>query len=284
MSWTNYHCHTQFCDGKADIEAFVEQAIAIGMPVLGFSAHGPVPYASGWNMKKEDLPAYFEMLEKYKIKYADSITLFTGMEVDFIKGKCNARDEIFQHEALDFKIGSIHYLGNLNDGTPWTLDGSRQEWEKGMNEIFGGDVFNIVKTFTQQSIEMIELGGFDIVGHIDKTFQHGFRYFNADHPKFIRYTLEILEAAKTHNKIVEINTKSFERMGFFYPNQIFFKRIKEMNIPITINSDTHHPLLLTAGIQKAAKLLLEVGINETYEFINREWIPCKLTEKGILLS
>ena len=49
MILTNYHTHTNFCDGKEEPETMVQEAIACGLSVLGFSGHSIYPFASDWD-------------------------------------------------------------------------------------------------------------------------------------------------------------------------------------------------------------------------------------------
>ena len=44
MILTNYHAHTNFCDGKESPEAMVREAIACGFQIFGFSAHSIHPF------------------------------------------------------------------------------------------------------------------------------------------------------------------------------------------------------------------------------------------------
>ena len=46
----NFHTHTQFCDGHANMEEFVTEAIAMGFQHLGFSPHSYIPIESPCNM------------------------------------------------------------------------------------------------------------------------------------------------------------------------------------------------------------------------------------------
>ncbi len=283
MHWTNYHCHSLYCDGKARMEDFVLEAIKIGMPILGFTGHGPVPFKSVWNMTADDLPKYLDDVQGLKEKYADKITILSGLEIDYVEGELNAKSEIFNC-GLDFKIGSLHYLNTFEDGSRFTIDGPPAEWQAGLTQLYDNNVFNVVEDFKRQSIDMIELGGFEILGHMDKTFQHGHKHFPIDHPQYIAAITDILKSASENDIVVEINTKSHERLGFLYPHVQFFKTLKSFDIPVTINSDSHHPLLLTSGMEFAANALLEAGINETYEFSNGNWVACALDKKGIALK
>ena len=44
MLKTNYHSHSEFCDGKGKLEDYVKSAISKGFDVFGFSGHAPLPF------------------------------------------------------------------------------------------------------------------------------------------------------------------------------------------------------------------------------------------------
>lgn len=283
MSWTNYHCHTPFCDGQSEIEAIILAAIHNNDSIIGFSAHGPVPFKSDWNIENSDLQSYYNQLSSLKKKYAGKIEVYAGIEADYIEDKLNAHSESLFPENLDYKISSLHYVGALDNGTPWAVDTPWEEWTEGLQQIYQNNTDAVVSDFTRQSIKMMEEGGFDIVGHIDKIFQNGHQHFDKDHKHYRNCVTDMLKAAKENDLIVEINTKSFESLRFFYPHQSFFAILKQLNIPVTINSDAHSTDRLHSGLSIAAEHLLANGINETVELINGGWKYCQLTKNGIVI-
>lgn len=283
MLWTNYHCHTQYCDGRDVAEAFVKAAIEKKISRLGFSSHAPVPFSSEWNMNKADLPQYMQEIQQLKEKYRNEIEILMGLEVDYIKDVFEPQDRHIQGLPLDFKIASIHYLGYLRDGKPWSVDGPNELFDEGIKTIFGGSIKAFAKQFTEVSCEMMNRGGFDIVGHIDKMFQHGSRYHAVDEPWYKSLVGQLIETAKANGVIVEINTKSYFKLGFFYPHQYFFNVLKTFNLPVTINSDTHDPDKIDLAFSEAAVALKQAGIHHVVEFVNGNWEQRALTKKGVLV-
>ncbi|MEL6846638.1 MAG: PHP domain-containing protein, partial [Bacteroidota bacterium] len=84
MSWTNFHSHSHFCDGKGSPEEQVKSAIEKGMASFGFSSHCPVPFETSWAMKASALPEYLRETRRLQTSYADQIELYVGLEVDYI--------------------------------------------------------------------------------------------------------------------------------------------------------------------------------------------------------
>lgn len=283
MSWTTYHCHTPYCDGQSDMESFILKAIQNQDSVMGFSTHGPVPFDSDWNITVKDLVEYYEVISKFKKKYTDKITIYSGIEADYVEGLQNANSETLLPDNLDYKIGSLHYMGNLEKDKAWAIDSDYDEWEEGLKILYQNNTDHLIKDFTRQSLQMMDEGGFDILGHVDKVFQNGHLHFDENHPIFRDCVVEMLHAAKENDLIVEINTKSYESMGFFYPHQSFFTILKQLNLPVTINSDAHSIDRMYSGLSEAAEHLLAEGITETVELVNGSWKYCQLTKEGIII-
>ena len=269
---TNYHCHTQYCDGASTAEEMVLAAINAGFPALGFSSHAPVPFETCWTMPANKSEEYTCELVRLQALYSEKIQIYRGLEVDYIKDEVSVKSDHIQKFNSDFHIGSIHFMSTLVvGGERWAIDGSTEEFKIGLDQIYGGDIKRLVKDFIDQSVAMMELGGFDIVGHIDKIYQHGCDYFSIDDKWYRDAIISLLEVAKAQDQIVEINTKHHHIKDFFFPHQDFIKDLKRLNIPVQVNSDCHQKEMMTAAYPLAYSLLKAVGIKEERILLNGKW-------------
>ena len=105
-----FHSHTQFCDGHATMENFVEAAIRNGFSHYGFSPHSPVPIESPCNMSMESVPAYLAEFERLRNLYGDRIRLYASMEIDWLGPQWGPSNDYFQALPLDYRIGSVHFI------------------------------------------------------------------------------------------------------------------------------------------------------------------------------
>lgn len=276
--WTNYHSHCTFCDGRESMEQFIKYAIAKGVKRYGFSSHAPIPFDTHWNMRIDDFEDYISEFQRLKLKYDGKIELFLGLEIDYIINCTNAQNEIFQNNNLDYKIGSIHYLDQLNDGSYCSIDGNFRDFYRGMNELYDGDMRKVTRRYYEISKMMVETGGFDIVGHLDKITLHGTRFadFDISASWYIDLFADYLQLIKQKNLIVEINTKSLIDKGITFPDKQFFPMLKDMQIPITVNSDCHYPSKVIDGFAETYTELKRVGFTETYQLIDGSWQPEKV--------
>src|SRR5688572_28869408 len=127
--WTNYHTHSNYCDGKENPEKYIEQAIKLKMPALGFSSHAPLPFDCLWSMPSESLDDYHTFLDNAKKN--PLIEIYKGLEVDYIPGVISPADFSAQ---LDYTIGSVHFVEQFNNGIGWEIDGPHLLFLQGLEE------------------------------------------------------------------------------------------------------------------------------------------------------
>ncbi|MDL2221101.1 histidinol-phosphatase [Parabacteroides sp. OttesenSCG-928-N08] len=276
MQLSNYHSHTTFCDGRSAPEDFVKFALSNRFHTYGFSAHSPLPFETFWNMSPSDLPEYLQEIQRLKEKYADKITLYTGMEIDYLDESYNASIPYFREMPLDYRIASIHYLpasDRLSIDNVACVDGPLEEFREAMNGFFGGDIRRFVVRYYESVMRMIQAGGFDIVGHIDKIFQNGqfIEGFDMDAGWYKELLRACLEEAAKQGLMVEINTKNLNNKRETFPNQRFLPWLFELKIPVMVNSDCHYPHLVNDGREEAFELLKQAGFTSTRELINGVW-------------
>lgn len=254
----NFHSHTQYCDGRASMEMFAHEAVEQGFSHYGFSPHSPIPIESSCNMLDIDVPAYLEEASRIKEMFCDSNTKFyASMEIDYLGKDWGPAHDFFQELHLDYRIGSVHFipcqLGEMID-----IDGSHDNFDKKMERYFGGDIRYVVETYYANAIEMVNAGGFDLIGHFDKIGNNASHYSpNIEENSWYQALVSDLIDAIIAKKItVEINTKAWDKYNRFFPHQRYWQRLVNEQVPIIINSDAHYPNLINAN-RNDAMILLE---------------------------
>ena len=96
------HMHTTYCDGLDPAETMVLSAIEKGLAVAGISGHSFTPHDQCYCMSREGTERYIEEICALKQKYADSITLLLGTELDIYAD--------IDLNPYDYYIGSVHYI------------------------------------------------------------------------------------------------------------------------------------------------------------------------------
>ncbi|MDD3322345.1 MAG: histidinol-phosphatase [Paludibacter sp.] len=283
MYWSNYHSHCTFCDGRSSMETFIQFAIAKNVRNYGFSSHAPLPFLTKWTMLESDLPDYQTEFKRYKEKYKDKINIFQGLEIDYMEEFPTFINNVLKDKKFDYLISSIHYLDKIADRKYLAIDGPFDEFDNGLMTLFHCDIKAAVYRYYEAINQMIDKGGFDIVGHVDKIALHGQYYRDFDF-KALWYTNlfgDVLEKIKKKGLILEINTKSLLDKGVTYPNQYYYSLINELKIPIMVNSDCHYPDLITNGFKETYTELKRVGFKTLQQLVDGKWQGVEFDENGL---
>lgn len=272
MNLTNYHSHCSFCDGRAPFEEFVKEAISQGFYSYGVSSHAPLPFPTQWTMEWEQMEAYLDEFKNLRSKYADEIELYVGLEIDYLNEESNPSVARFTELPLDYRIGSVHLLYDAA-GEVVDIDCSPAVFKERVDRHFNGDVLRVVRMYFDRLFRMVELGGFDILGHADKMHYNASCYHPGllDEPWYEALMKDYFSLVASRGYLVEINTKAYDSLGTFYPNSRYWELMKEYQIKILVNSDAHYPERINAGRIEALRLLQAKGFATVAELHQGSW-------------
>lgn len=281
MQLSNYHSHCTFCDGRSTPEDFVKFAISHGFRAYGFSSHSPLPFETFWNMSKGDMPEYLAEIDRMKQKYSDRLEIYVGLEIDYLDETYNASIPYFREMPLDYRIGSVHFLPiayPLTEENMVCIDGSFNDYKAAVERQYGGAIQKLVAQYFNSTMEMVEAGGIDIVGHIDKIYMNGQKYegFDFDADWYQTPFNDCLHLIAEKGFMVEINTKNFSKKQETYPRIDYLHRLAKLNIPVMVNSDCHYPDLVNDGRAEVFELLEKAGFTSTRELIKGSWEDVKI--------
>lgn len=276
MQLSNYHSHCTFCDGRSAPEDFVKFAISHGFRAYGFSSHSPLPFETFWNMSKEDMPEYLAEITRLKKKYSEQLEIYVGLEIDYLNETYNASIPYFRELPLDYRIGSIHFLPVselLLEENMVCIDGPFIDYEQGVENYFEGNVGRLVKRYFDSTLQMIEAGGIDIVGHMDKIYMNGYQCkdFSFDATWYQEPFNACLDLIAEKGLMVEINTKNLRKKQQIFPHKEYLSCLLDRKIPVMVNSDCHYPDLVNDGRTEAFTLLKNLGFKSTRELVKGEW-------------
>ena len=272
MNLTNYHSHCSFCDGRAPLEEFVKEAIRQGFYSYGVSSHAPLPFPTRWTMEWEQMEAYFDEFKNLRSKYADEIELYVGLEIDYLNEESNPSVARFTELPLDYRIGSVHLLYDAA-GEVVDIDCSPAVFKERVDRHFNGDVLRVVRMYFDRLFRMVELGGFDILGHADKMHYNASCYHPGllDEPWYEALMKDYFSLVASRGYLVEINTKAYDSLGTFYPNSRYWELMKEYQIKVLVNSDAHYPERINAGRMEALRLLQAKDFATVAELHQGSW-------------
>ncbi len=280
--WTNFHTHSNFCDGKSTFTEHVKKAKELGVAILGFSSHAPLPFDCKWCMNSTELANYLAALDETRHKNPE-IEIYTGLEVDFIPGVVGPRTFA---QSLDYTIGSIHFVDRYADGKHWEIDGLHTEFLNGLEKIFNNDYKKAFSRYYELTRQMI--GTTDcptVIGHLDKMkIQNPNNLFFNESESWYQYQIkETIAAIQKTNSIVEVNTRGIyqKKTTSTYPSPWILDLIHKAEIPITLNSDAHHCDDLVNQFEATADQLTDIGFKKIHILHHGEWKPFTFNKKGI---
>jgi histidinol-phosphatase (PHP family) len=268
------HTHTLFCDGAGTVEDYCASAAAKGFSVIGFSAHAPLDLQTGWHLPMARFEAYREAVRAAQKKWAGTLAVYLGLEADYIEGISSPGQWNQKEYGLDYVIGSVHYIPTPQGGL-YEVDGDAQSFHRLVTGHFDGDALEVARVYYHCVEQMIQAGGFDILGHFDliKKNNRDNTWFSLDNAVY-RQALEaaaavVREAAAERPFAVEVNTGAIARGSFpdTYPSLAAMRMMA--GVPFIITADAHNPNHLGVGYDLAIVNLREAGRMESAFFEGR---------------
>jgi histidinol-phosphatase (PHP family) len=261
--YANFHTHARYCDGQGELKDYVQAALELNFEALGFSCHNPLPFPCTWTMAPESLSDYLQAAEELKKSHGHRLELLLGLEIDYIPGLISPASPRFRELGLDFTIGSVHFLGQLADGSRWTVDGPAAELAEGVAASFAGDMREAVRRYYELVAEMVTVSPPDMLGHFDlikKNNREG-RLFSEEEDWYRACVQDALNAVARSGVVLEVNTGGLFRntSGALYPSAWIITECLERNIPLIVNSDAHKPGDLDGCFARTYALLSELG-------------------------
>lgn len=254
----DYHIHTKRCrHASGELEEYLQEAYKKNIEEIGFSDHCPYLRTIKNSVDLSTVAMPLSELKDYvrdvkKLAKNSKIPIKLGLEVDFFKNDFRIFDYLNEYQ-FDYFIGSVHFIDD------WGFDQEEfQELFKKTNpEEFYKKYFHHIQLMAQSNL-------FDIVGHFDLPKKFGYLYpSNLD--KLLEKTLKIV---KQHNMAVELNTSGkfkANKLGY-YPEPKILKKCYELDIPLTLGSDSHVSENVGRDFVEAKKLLFSIGYKKIVRF------------------
>lgn len=251
---TNYHTHTTWCDGAATPREMVEAALAKGFDAIGFSSHAMLPGDMlDWPLTAEKLPRYAAEIRSLAAEYAGRIKIILGVEADYLPGEAEASKAVYSAVALDYMIGSMHFL-RAPDGAIANIDKSPESFVEDVKAHFGGDSRAFAKAYFAAERDMVRNSDFDIVGHPDliRKFNNRLHWLDESAPWYVAELEATADAIAASGKIVEVNTGGISRgwMDDAYPSPLFRSLLRARGVRFVLSADAHAPNALDCAFDR----------------------------------
>ena len=217
----NYHTHTTRCHHARGTEReYIEQALANGIKILGFSDHSiqimDRPGAQNHRMAPEEIADYCQVLEALRSEYAGRIQLHIGFEMEYYPRFFRNTMNYMKEYPIEYLILGQHFLGNEDGG----YTGAPTEDEK------------ILAQYVDQTLEGLYTGAFTYFAHPDLIAYRG------PDPIYTRHITRLCETAKQLQIPLEVNVLGLETKRC-YPRDRFWEIASEVGCDAVIGCDAH---------------------------------------------
>jgi len=264
--YVDYHTHNYRCGhAVGELREYIEQAIAIGFHEIGLSDHLPLFHIPDERklpqitMEQHELDDYVEEACKLKDEYKGQIDVKVGIEADYVPGW----EEYLQRELLrypyDYVLGSVHFIDE------WDHSDSRcvNQWE-------GKDIAEVYREYYALIQAAAKSKLFDSIAHVDVIKRYNHRP-EEDISDFVQKTFQVI---KDSGVCVEVNTSGeFMPVKEMFPAKDILTLCQQLDIPLTIGSDSHSPSRVGTNIKRMYSELQEMGFAEIMGFTERKRYP-----------
>jgi len=272
---TNYHSHSNYCDGSTNLEEYILAAINLEFAAYGFSSHAPLPFHCCWSMQENQLKDYIRRIDFFKEKWQNEIQIFKSLEIDYIPHITGPTAPLFKSLNLDYTIGSIHFV-EVDNNVPFCVDDSHRKFLIGLEAYFQNDIQKLVKKYYTNTRKMVREATPTIVGHLDKIKMHNFyqKHFDEKEDWYQEEIEKTLNTIQTSGAFIEVNTRGYYKgkTHDLYPSTWILEAILEKNIPIVLNSDAHMPEEINGAYEFALNKLLNIGFSTVKNYNGKKWV------------
>lgn len=227
MTDYNYHTHTYRCGHATGTEReYIENAIALGMNVIGFSDHLIFE-----DKDKEKFDDYIQTIKKLKEEYKGKIEIYLGFECEYLPERDSYFKYLLENKIVDYLILGQHYVGYKG----------KIFWDREFGKI--GDNTKFANVYYKHLKMAMKSGYFSYIAHPDLFI----KCFDQITPKYLRFAKKICKLAKKYEIPLEINLNGIKNhynirhflSPTFYPNAEFFEIAGKIKNDIVIGIDAH---------------------------------------------
>ena len=248
------HNHTNLCDGKNTPDEMARAALAAGFTDFGFSGHSYAPFDLDYSIKSEQ--HYVRALRALQKAYAGRLRIAVGMEADRFA-------PVNDRAALDYIIGSVHYLRDEATGRYYPVDGAPEDMDACVAQMFGGDAAAMTRAYYALVAENTQKYRPEIIGHFDlvKKNNRDGRLFDEADPAYRAAALAALDACAATGAVFEVNTGGMFRgfCGEPYPARFLLEALRAKGARVTVNADAHCVEAVRYRFDETLALLRDVG-------------------------
>lgn len=252
----DYHTHTLLCNHAiGSMPAYIQNAVDKGLKEICFLDHLTIRSKDQNSMSLDEVPIYFQAVQRLKQRYKKIIKIKIGLEIDFNPKYADVFQDVVGKYAFDVIGSSLHFLNDFD------VVSSNSAWK---DETANIDA--IFCLYFEQLSNMLDHDYFDVVCHFDliKKFAHNCQI------SFDEKINEILLKMKNKNIVMELNTSGYDHLVKEpYPCFDIIKKCFKFGIGVVLGSDAHKPDDIGRHYDKALSFLRLAGYTHLTTFEKR---------------
>lgn len=218
----NYHTHTWRCHHATGTEReYVEQAIGLGLKILGFSDHTPYifdgDYYSTFRMTMNQVEDYAATVLDLKREYSRDIEIHLGLEAEYYPRQFPKLLRALEGIPFEYFLLGQHFTGGEPEGV---YSGSATKDPE------------ILRTYCRETTEALETGRFTYFAHPDLL------NFIGDEALYEQEVRKLCRRANQLGIPLELNFLGLHQ-GRHYPNRRFWRIAGEEGCRVVYGFDAH---------------------------------------------
>lgn len=263
------HTHSQYSfDGSVSVNGLCSAAIEYHVDILAITDHcdmvpGPEGYASFLESEEKRIRDIQAVRRKYP-----KLEVLHGIEVGNAVNMPEKAQKVLSDYGFDFVIGAVHFLPDGSD--IYTLPYENAE-----------AVDRMFREYFRIMLELVELGGFDSLAHLDYPLRVLRGKTDGNSIKQYRELVEPILTGLVRQQIaLEVNTRgTYDWQHRVGPEDWILSRYRELGGQyVTIGSDAHSSDWVGAGFAEAAAALRRIGFTDFTIYRNRIPVQIPLPE------
>lgn len=265
MFLSDYHSHSAFSsDAKDTMEAMALAAYEKGISYLCFTDHADdcmqeadLSFTPDKYLEKHGI---YEEYIRVRDKLSSKLTVNFGMELSAANQNPSMAERLAKLYPFDFIIGSVHNLTGTNDFYFLSYKET-------------SECIKLMDRYLDEHITMLDIGGFDVIGHIGYPMKYMARYnIHLDLFDYYEKLRALLTKAIQCGIGIEVNTSGLrDDMKTSIPNYDIIKLYHDLGGEIiTTGSDSHNTNDVGKDIVKATELLKQAGFKYVTVFNQRK--------------
>ena len=252
------HIHGRYSsDSVLTYRQLCQKAIRCDYQTIAFTEHYDLIYSELTQYGLLPIKFYFQELEELKNEFPQ-LEIIIGIELGEPHLVGDLAEKIFQDYMPEYIIGSLHVMKSKKNVSLFTY--------KPLSD-------KDIKQYYEENLEMVQIGGFDTLGHLG-IYKRGLNTeFKYDESHVYHIIDEIFKVMIQNNICLEVNNSGFKEIfSNHIPDPEILKRYKNLGGElITISSDSHDIEQFDKFYNKTLDNLKELGFSDIYWKNSNVW-------------